>query len=173
MATGDWKIRDSLIGNQDIEATSTTQNHPLGTIVKANHDSKTTTAQYGEAEFIYLVGVASTVANDWVFYNADDFSSTRLVADSVGPVGIAMSANVASQWGWYMIHGKHPNASVLTAVADGAQLFITGTAAALDDTSVAGDHVFNVKTASSTGDLVREVEIQRPFVDNGLYNANA
>lgn len=173
MATGDWKIRDGLIGNQDIEANSATQLHPLGTIVKAIHASKTTTATYGEAEFVYLTGVASTAANDWVSYNPLDFSAVRLVANAVGPIGIAMAATVASEWGWFMIHGRHPNAAALTAVADNANVYITGTAGAVDDASVAGDMVVNAKSASSSGNLVREFEIWRPYTDNGVYNANA
>src|SRR5690348_11164155 len=90
----------SMIGAQPIADTSTTQNHPLGTIVRAVDPT------YGEGEFIYLLGAGSTAVRDWVSYNSDDWTTTRLAANAIGPVGVAMSANVASQYGWYQIGGK-------------------------------------------------------------------
>lgn len=161
-----WHISDPLIGSQGIEDTETTQNHELGKIVRA------TDPTYGSAEFIYLLGVASTAAGDWVTYNPDDFSTTRLAANAIGPVAIAMAANVADQYGWYMIHGKHPEGACLTGLAENAQVWITGTAGAVDDTSVAGDLVNNAKSASSSvaDSGVAEFEIARPWVDN---NSNA
>lgn len=45
---------------QDIRTTDTVQNHPLGTIVKAEHTPASGTS-YGMGEYIYLKGVASTV----------------------------------------------------------------------------------------------------------------
>ena len=45
----------NYVGAQPIEDTSTTQKHPLGTIVRG------TDPTYGEGEFIYLLGVANTV----------------------------------------------------------------------------------------------------------------
>ena len=52
-------IGGDLVG-QRIDAISTTKNHPLGTIVRAVDPT------YGEAEFIYLKGVASTVVGSGV-----------------------------------------------------------------------------------------------------------
>lgn len=89
------------IGLQDIATTSTTQNHALGMVVKA----KDATLGYGE--FIYLKGVASTVVGSIVNY--DDAFQTALDTSAVGgpsrPLAVAMSANVASQYGWYQIGG--------------------------------------------------------------------
>ncbi len=95
-----FRITDHLIGPQPIANTETTQNHPLGTIVRA------TDPTYGAGEFIYLKGVASTAIGSWVLYNPDDFSTTLLAANDIGPVAVAMSANVANQYGWYQIQGK-------------------------------------------------------------------
>ena len=50
-------------GGQQIATRDTTQNHPLGTIVRG-HDPT-----YGEGEFIYLQGVASTIVGSIVEYN--------------------------------------------------------------------------------------------------------
>ena len=98
----DWVPTTPLAGIQPIATTSTVQNHPLGTIVQARH------ATYGTGEFIYLLGVTSTVVGSCVEYN-DLTGATALTAvggsQSV-PVGFAMSANVGSQYGWYQIGGK-------------------------------------------------------------------
>src|SRR6478752_3435722 len=61
---------------------------------------------YGGGEFIYLKGAASTVLGSWVTYNADDYSTTLLAANAIGPVAVAMGATVASTSGWYQIQGK-------------------------------------------------------------------
>lgn len=91
----------SLAGAQAIATTDTTQKHALGTIVRA------TDPTYGEGEFIYLTGVASTVVGSIVNY--DDSYQTALDSTATSgaprPLGIAMSANVASQYGWYQISG--------------------------------------------------------------------
>ena len=69
-----YVIQRGAIGDQAITETSTTKNHPLGTIIQAQDPD------YGNAEFIYLLGVASTVARNAVIYNPDDFSTTLLAA---------------------------------------------------------------------------------------------
>lgn len=151
-------------GAQAIADTSTTQKHALGTIVCA------TDPVYGEGEFIYLLGVASTAVGSWVTYNADDYSTTLLAANAIGPVAVAMSANVASQYGWYQINGKAIG-KALTGFADNANVYATATAGSIDDAVVAGDRVKNAKGASavdtpSTG--LAEFEISRPFMDDAL-----
>lgn len=150
-------ITDQVAGHQAIADTSTTQKHPLGTIVRARD------ATIGEGEFIYLLGVASTAVGSWVTYNTDDFSTTLLVPDAIGPVAVAMSANVASQYGWYQIHGK---ASASAAdVADDGKVYIDTVSGKCDDAVVAGDKVHNAKWASAddTATGLADVEIARPF----------
>lgn len=91
----------TLIGAQPVEETSTTQRHPIGTIVRGSDPT------YGEAEFIYLLGVASTAVGSIVTW-AGSTGATTLCAvggNKGEPVAVAMSANVASQWGWYQISG--------------------------------------------------------------------
>lgn len=158
-----WHIKSHLLGAQAIADTSTTKNHPLGTIVQAEDPT------YGTAEFIYLTGVASTAAGSWVTYDVDG-ASALLVASAVGPVAIAMSANVASQYGWYMIHGKH-NAALCwgtLALASNAILYATASAGLVDDAVVSGDVIVNAKCdeAKTTGGSTVAVEIYRPFVTN-------
>lgn len=153
----------SPIGAQPIAVTSTVQNHPLGTIVRA------TDPTYGAGEFIYLKGVASTAVGSWVTYNMDDGSTALLAANAIGAVGVAMSANVASQYGWYMISGKAVG-KALASYADNGLVYATATAGSIDDAVVSGDRVKNAIGASavdtpSTG--LAEFEINRPFMDDG------
>ena len=156
-------IDGSLLG-QNIADTSTTQKHELGTIVMAKDPT------YGVGEFIYLKGVASTAIGSWVTYNQDDWSTDLLAANAIGQVAVAMSANVASQYGWYQISGKAIG-KALTGFLDNANVYATATAGSVDDAVVAGDRVKLAKGASavdtpSTG--LAEFEISRPFMDDAV-----
>lgn len=165
--TLDFKPITHQFGIQGIHETSTTANHPLGTVITAKDFG---TNQNGPAEFIYLKGVASTVVGSWVTYNADDGSTDLLAANAIGPVAVAMSANVANQYGWYQRTGKVV-ALALAGFADNGNVYATATAGSVDDAIVAGDRVKNAKGASAldapaTG--MAEFEIHRPFMDDGL-----
>jgi hypothetical protein len=157
-----WRIVASAnVGWQPITTLSTVQNHPLGTIVQAVDPT------YGSGEFIYLDGVASCAAKDWVTYNLDAGDTTRLAANAIGPVAVAMAACTASYYGWFQISGKALGAC-LTSFADNGRVYITGTAGSVDDASVAGDVVFLAKGASTTtaDSGYAEFEIHRPFVQD-------
>ena len=156
-------INTPIAGAQAIDTTDTTKRHALGTIVRA------TDPTYGAGEFVYLLGVASTAVGSWVTYNMDDGSTALLAANAIGPVAVAMSANVASQYGWYQIDGKAVG-KALAAYADNGLVFATATAGSIDDAVVVGDRVKNAKGASavdtpSTG--LAEFEIHRPLMDDG------
>lgn len=157
-------IINGLIGAQKIEDTSTTALHHLGTRVRAADPT------YGEGEFIYLSGVASTAVGSWVTFNQDDNSTTLLAANAIGPVAVAMSANVANQYGWYQIYGKAIGLC-LAGFADNANVYATATAGSVDDAVVAGDRVKNCKGASAIGTPAAgqaEFEIEFPAMDDGL-----
>ena len=91
----------TLPGAQPIAETSTTKKHALGTIVRA------TDATLGEGEFIYLQGIGSTVVGSIVSYGVGFVTAldTAAATGPSNPLAIAMSANVASQYGWYQISG--------------------------------------------------------------------
>jgi hypothetical protein len=82
----------------DVDAT---QKHRLGRRETFRHPT------YGEGEFVYLLGVASTAAGDAVSYNGSTFATTRAVAGAGIPwtIAFATAATVASTWGWYQISG--------------------------------------------------------------------
>lgn len=156
---------NSLIG-QPIAETSTTLKMRLGDRVKCSDPT------YGPGEFIYLQGVANTVVGSVVTYNQDDHTTTLAVANAVGPVAVAMSANVASQYGWYQIYGKGV-AKVLAGFVDNADCYLTATDGSVDDTDVAGDYIRGMRGASavdtpSTG--LAEVELWYPQVADGKDN---
>lgn len=125
---------------------------------------------YGAGEFIYLKGAASTAVGSWVTYNADDWSTTLLAANAIGPVAVAMSACDAGQAGWYQIQGKTIGLA-LTGFLDNGNVYATATAGSVDDAVVAGDRVQGAKGASAVGVPsagLAEFEIARPFVNDAL-----
>lgn len=159
-----FRITKAELGTQPIDEIDTTQNHPLGKIVTAEDPT------YGEGEFIYLLGVASTAVGSWVTYNMDNGSTTLLAANAIGPVAVAMAANVASNYGWYQIQGKAVG-KALTGFVDNANVYATATAGSIDDAVVAGDRVKCAKGASAVGTPstgLAEFEIDRPFMDDAL-----
>jgi hypothetical protein len=139
-----WIIENPLAGSQLISETSTTQRHDLGEIVRAVHGT------YGMGEFIYLPGVASTVVGSWVWYDLATPATTLLDAGDRGQVAVAMSANVADQWGWYQISGLAVGL-VLADFADGGLVFATATDGSVDDAAVTGDQIDGAIGRSAIG----------------------
>ena len=150
-------IDDNKVGWQAIAGTDTIKRHALGSIVRA------TDPIYGGGEFIYLKGVANTVVGSWVTYLPDDYATALIVPDVIGPVAVAMSANVADQFGWYQIQGKA--FAKASDVANNAKVYVDTDAGICDDAVVAGDKVFNATWASDddTATGLAEVELARPF----------
>ncbi|WFG54189.1 putative major virion structural protein [Myxococcus phage Mx9] len=145
---------------QNIADTSTVQNAPLGTIVRAQDPV------YGAAEFIYLKGVAGTVPGDLAIYNQFAGTTTRVVAGSRGPAAVAMSANVANQFGWYQLSG----AAVINAgtVVANALVYATATAGSVDDAVVVGDKLDGAvfRTANGTPAAGKAVvQLARPALN--------
>lgn len=166
-----YTIQIPTLGYQPIAVTDTVQNHALGTIVRANDPT------YGAGEFIYLLGVANTVAGLWVTYNTTTFQTTLgpSTANLACPVAWAMSANVASQYGWYQIAGLTP--ALKTAVkADPAvnaqRIYISGTTGRVMQTSAAGKCILgaaraNLTTVTSTTSTV-VLSINRPIAQGPI-----
>lgn len=162
----DWRVTEpGFIGAQAITEASSTQKHEVGKIVKAkDYDS----SDYGEGEFIYLKGVASTAIGSWVVIG-DSGATALAVANDVGPVAVAMSACTANLFGWYQVSGTAAG-KVLASFAATTELgYLTATAGSLDDAVVAGDNVVGLKALTaidtpSTG--LAEFSLNRPHVMN-------
>lgn len=153
---------ESWINPQAIDSTSTTEQVPVGTVVRA--EDKDSSTDLGVGEFIYCVGVASTVVGSVV--TIDEAGATTLAtSNGKGRVGVAMSANVASQYGWYQISGKG-HAKVLTSFADNGICYLTGTAGSVDDADVGGDLIKGMMGRSAISSGKAYVELNRPFVDD-------
>lgn len=100
-----FKSVEPRLGMQPITTTSTTQNHPLGTIIRAVDIASTA---LGEGEFIYLKGVVSTVVGSAVAYDTASYQTKLAPVGGNKPeaIAFAMSANVAAAFGWYQIGGN-------------------------------------------------------------------
>lgn len=140
------------------------QSRLLGQVVQAIDPT------YGAGEFVYLKGAANVAVGSWVLYNPDDWSVSLLAANDIGSVAVAMSASVASEYGWYQIKGRAVG-KVLAGFVDNANVYSTATPGSVDDAVVAGDRVKNAKGASAIGTPsagLAEFEIDRPYVDDAL-----
>jgi hypothetical protein len=138
-----WRIREPQNIPQGIQETLTTQQVPLGTIVRAFSGT------YGEGEFIYLLGVASEVVGDLVTYNGLTGQVTRgaAAAGTGFPLAVAMSANVAGQFGWYQISGNAVINNNGTQAVDSA-VFQKATAQT-GSAAVAGTQMLNAVTRTA------------------------
>lgn len=121
-------------GPQAINATSATQNYPVGTRVRA------VDPVLGEAEFIYAKGVANTAVDELIQLNSDGTTVRAAGGTIKGLCGIAQSANVANQWGWYCIFGSCL-ALIAADVTGDVPAYATATAGTVADDIVAGSAV--------------------------------
>lgn len=161
-----YSITTPYVGAQPIANTETVQKHPLGTIVRAIDPT------YGEGEFIYLLGVASTAVGNVVTYTASTYTTALAPAGTnvPQPIAVAMSANVASQYGWYQIGGVAvavKNATTATLPA-GAAVGIT-TAGILYNTST-GSEIQGavVGTTATVAVSTVQVTLNRPHMQGRI-----
>mgnify|MGYP003481022943 FL=1 len=153
-------IDNARVGWQAIADTDTIKRHALGTIVSAIDSS------LGGGEFIYLQGVGSTVVGSIVNYD-DNFVTaldTSATAGPSRPLAVAMSANVANQYGWYQISGLAVAAKASTvSFADGAGLGAgSGLAVAVATGTVIQGAIVRTVASAATGRVTVAIAINRP-----------
>lgn len=127
----------------------TTARFPLGMRVTVKDTGST--AYPGDAELIYLPGVASTARGSVVTISgaAGTYTTTLIAARAIGDVAVALAAvTAATSFGWYQTRGVGV-ALCDAGVVDGAALYIDGTSGRIDDTVVAGDAVQGMRAAST------------------------
>ncbi|MEF8758315.1 MAG: hypothetical protein V5B36_00885 [Candidatus Accumulibacter sp. UW25] len=135
-------LASSVIG-ADFTNVDTTPKFPIGTRTRGIDPV------YGEGEFIYLKGVASTAVGLAATYNLNANTTTLTVAGARGPVAVAMAATVASTYGWYQVYGA---AIVKTGtILANKALYVTATPGSLDDAVVAGDMIVGAVSATADG----------------------
>ncbi|HEY6018921.1 MAG TPA: hypothetical protein VIY48_03230 [Candidatus Paceibacterota bacterium] len=162
-----YGVTSPRIGTQPIANTETSAKCPLGTVIRAVDPT------YGEGEFIYLLGVANTTVGSVVSY---DPSTYQTALAPVGtnlprPIGVAMSANVASQYGWYQISGvavmaKSSATSLAASAAVGVKT-IGFIAASGSGKELQGAIVAAVASAAS-GRTTVKVMINRPHMQGRI-----
>ena len=146
ISASSWQCISEVGTSQPIDATSTTQKHPLRHVVTCRD---TSVNDRGEAKFVYMGGLDTTAAGNLVFLDGDLTELT--VANGVGPAAVAMSACPTNSFGWYQLTGQ----AIITSgtVSDNAQMYVTASAGSIDDAIVAGDEVIGCRSmgASDTG----------------------
>ena len=131
-----YTVAENMLLAQPIADNSTTQKHAIGQIVKAKDPT------YGVGEFIYLVGVASTL---------------------VGTV-VTWHDAVATQYGWYQISGIAVVGKANTlSLAPGVDLAIaTGLAIAATTTNRVNGLNTSITASASTLVITVPCLIERP-----------
>ncbi len=165
-----WTVNENLLIGQPIADASSTQKHPLGMIIRAKDPT------YGSGEFIYLKGVASTAVGDWVGYQPSLGTSVRAVADGKYPLAVAMAAcDTTTKFGWYQIAGVAIAKGLTSITHSSGNLYLTGTAGSVDDTSVIGDAIFNARkttTVHVVGTFLDTYNLARPWSANRVSLSN-
>lgn len=154
-----YAVTDTVAGSQGIADNSTTQKHPLGTIVRAKDPT------YGEGEFIYLQGVASTTVGAWVTYNVS-FQSA-LATSAVGtpnPHAVAMSACVANEYGWYQISGLAIASKANTLSLAAGAVIATASGETIDaaTSNIVNSALVAVVASAKSDVLTAQIMIDRP-----------
>jgi hypothetical protein len=152
------QFRDSAVGKSD--DIHTTQSNPFGTKARGVDGS----------EWVYLKGVASTVAGSVVTFDEAGLT-TLIVANAIGPVGVAGAAlDAATKFGWYCVRSASGGISVATdaGVVDNAKVYIDGTAGRVDDTVVAGDQVMGMVFRGTDTANFSLAQLDYPYVSDSL-----
>lgn len=170
---GTWRFKSPDIGAQPISEVSTTKRHEFGTRVWAKDAGATA---YGEAEFIYVKGVASGAVAKWAGYNTKSGATTLAVADGNYPLGVMVSTlDATTDFGWLQIYGRGIG-KCLTSFADNGVVYLTATAGSIDDASVIGDVVHNAVGRNggtvTVGDLAGEFQLNYPYSENRVSLTN-
>jgi hypothetical protein len=115
--------------------------------------------------YIYLKGVASTIAGSWVNYDEAGVTAgldTDAADTLIGQLAIATGAIVANKFGWYGVKGSFSAGA--GTVSDNGKVFPTSTVFICDDTGTGGQQVINAKWRSADSSSLATVEIDHPFV---------
>jgi hypothetical protein len=154
-----YQILGNVIVPQAIADTSTTKKMPFGSIVRAVDPT------YGVGEFIYLQGIGSTIVGSIVNYDADWVTALHTSAlDHPRPLAVAMSANVASAYGWYQISGQAvvTKSAGLSLAAGDAIGATAGAAVVVATGSILNGMCVVAIASAATGVTTVRVMIQRP-----------
>ncbi|BAB48035.1 hypothetical protein [Mesorhizobium japonicum] len=112
---------------------------------------------YGVGEFIYLLGVAGTIVGSLVTFDGANAGTptwqTALAPSTANlnaPLAVAMSANVAGQYGWYQLFGSAVVATNGTLAAGPGPVYLAGSGQ-VTSTQANGKQVVNARNETATG----------------------
>lgn len=132
---------------------------PIGTVAQFRD---TGTTQLGVGTFIYLPGVASTTAGDWVEWIGADATTTSSnkgatttrwagTANTGKPLAVATAAVTATtKYGWYQLQGA-AICNISGTVTTGDKVFYGGAAGQVQSTVVGGKQVLGAQASSANG----------------------
>jgi len=119
-------------------------------------------------EYVYMPGVGSLVAGDWVMYSLATYVPTRLLNDAgsatAGLVAVALGAILAANFGWFQIYGVVAVANIATTSSVSFSLFRTSTAGRAAVSAVAKDCIFGAYTNVASVANVGSATICYPHV---------
>jgi len=146
---------------------------PIGSVVVSGTDTNAQVGQdplYGKAvglgeiirgvdptlgggEFVYLVGVASTVVGSLVSW--DPVKATTTLSPNVAkprlPFAVAMAATTAHCYGWYQIAGAAAISKVTgVVIKPGVPIYLTSTAGSITGATASGKEVIAAITVGTT-----------------------
>ena len=114
-------------------------------------------------DHIYLKGVASVVATDFVTFD-EAFASARLVKNAVGKVAVATAAvDSTSKYGWFQIGGS-VSGNAASSVADNAAVFASATTGRVDDAGYIGDQIMGATFRSTSSSNAATIELGNPSI---------
>lgn len=132
-----------------------TKKHRLGTIKR----------DVAGNEYVYLQGVASTVAGSWVAFDelgVTTLLDTDVAASMVSPIAVAQAAvDATTEYGWYMVRGK-TQANVEASFADNSKIFAVTVAGSADDSGTAGNQIVGAYGRSAISSGQATVQLMYP-----------
>ena len=145
-----------------------------GEIHTAKQNDLGAVREFSDGWYIYLAGVASTVAGDWVSFKQGVFNSARLTTAQRGGVALATAAVVASNWGWYGYIGSF-SSNCLSATLSNGYLYATATAGSAEDLLIKNEQIKNASATgapvTATGGGAQIATVNRAFI--GSYDESA
>ena len=116
--------------------------------------------------YIYLKGVASTIAGSWVAYDEAGVTTgldSDVTASINSPVAIATAAvDATTKFGWYGVQGSFPAGA--GTVADNGKVYATATVFICDDAAVTGNQVHGAQWRSTDSAGLATAQIDHPFI---------
>lgn len=118
----------------------------LTDIASSDLEGVGTVRREGDNEYLWCLGVASTVAGSAAVVNESYATALLTTTNGAVPqrVGFAKAAIVASKWGWYQTRGVAVPMSLAASCAKDVALYTTATGGVLDDESSSTHKVIGV-----------------------------